>query len=118
MSEIKRAIFRLEQSKRLSEPTYFTPEEYNTTLQALQSELDRQENKPLTVSELKEMVGEPVYLVIEPYHTKEISKIHKNQYVIIVKDELNNIYAKGVTGKFDLGSFEYYKHKPTEGAGR
>ena len=84
-------------------------------INVLQKELERTENKPLTIEQLKEMVGEPVY-------------IHERGEWIIVDsvgeiDELESVMQStgGETFTFDFSEeaysvcmFSFYKHNPQE----
>ncbi len=91
---------------------------YLTVNQVLQAELDRQENKALTLSELKEMVGEPVWCEVEGRDYKGWVLLKEVNDKTLTDLGINFPYelARPI---FEVNTFaKYYKHKPTEGVGR
>ncbi len=80
---------------------------YDTALQVLQSELDRQENKALTLDELKEMVGEPVWDDFDDEWRilEDVDYIDELESEICFTDSFQVVYH----------DCRFYKHKPNDG---
>ncbi len=109
--QIKRAIARIRDFglhhaiKDLPHSTY-TVEAFELAIECMEKELERQENKALTLSELEEWEGNPVYVISN-------DGMLNLWEVVIYAREKNSI--KCLQSHYNLLDYNFYKHKPTEG---
>ncbi len=81
--------------------------------EALEEKRERQRNKPLTLEQLKEMVGEPVWYV----HYEAYTNPFANARCIVLK-YVSEYWVIGSGGykwtskNFDETGIDYFKHKP------
>ena len=84
-----------------------------TSLKALQNELERVENKPLTIEELKEMIGEPVWINTDYPNAWYIIEKVKDDYIETTEKDLD-LFGHTIPQAFSLDENDFYKYKPKE----
>ena len=109
MSEIEKAIQRLEEY--IGNDCYTTGFQRicSTAITALHEKLERQKNDPLTIKELREMDGEPVWVACKPLEGGD-------GYWCLCRYGTITTPATLVYDAEEIPHWVFYRHKPEKGA--
>ena len=122
MTDIEKAIAWFENQNKYYDDKEAYQEDYHMNviaLAALHAEQERTENKPLTLDELKQMDGEPVYAVGGGGYAAWVVVNAKNEHCVDNESGAWKFYYYGITNPENViilhpMGWVAYRHKPQE----